>query len=77
MHFASLSDPGTCATCCVQGDLVLRDGALITDNDVHMKAEGIYVPASGGLNMNLEPLLPVIVDFNTSVQVAKATQGYG
>lgn len=65
-----------CVPAClrVQGDLVLRDGQLITDNDVHMRASGIYVPSTGGLHVALEPVLPVVVDITDQ---DRATQSSG
>mmetsp|Transcript_12111 Transcript_12111/g.34059 ORF Transcript_12111/g.34059 Transcript_12111/m.34059 type:complete len:656 (+) Transcript_12111:510-2477(+) len=48
----------------VEGDLVIRDGAYVTDNDVRMRMHGIYVPDAGRLNVMLEPLAPIRVDIS-------------
>ena len=43
----------------IQGDLVLRDGVYITENDVAMKVQGVYMPAAGRLTAVLEPAAAV------------------
>lgn len=49
---------------CLEGDLVIRDGAYVTDNDVRMRVHGIYVPEVGRLNAVLEPIAPIRLDIS-------------
>lgn len=39
--------------------MVLRDGHSITEEDVHMRLDGFYVPETGRLHAVLEPAVPV------------------
>ena len=40
----------------VQGDLVLRDGEYVSENDAFMKVEGVYIIATGRLQAVVTPV---------------------
>ena len=45
----------------LQGDLVLRVGDYISEQDVFMKVEGVYVTATGRLQAVVNPVDKVVV----------------
>lgn len=40
----------------LQGDLVLRDGAYVSEHDTFIKIDGVYVTATGRLQAVLKPV---------------------
>lgn len=45
----------------LQGDLVLRAGDYISEQDVFMKVEGVYVTATGHLQAVVTPVDKIVV----------------
>jgi len=52
----------------VQGDLVVRDGLYVTDNDIRMHLHGVYHKEAGRLEAVLEPLSPIQMDITNADQ---------
>eukprot|EP00191_Tetraselmis_sp_GSL018_P024194 CAMPEP_0177623596 /NCGR_PEP_ID=MMETSP0419_2-20121207/28988_1 /TAXON_ID=582737 /ORGANISM="Tetraselmis sp., Strain GSL018" /LENGTH=598 /DNA_ID=CAMNT_0019124161 /DNA_START=566 /DNA_END=2360 /DNA_ORIENTATION=+ len=46
----------------LEGDLVIRDGAYVTDDDIRMRVHGIYVPESGKVTAILDPVTPIRIE---------------
>ena len=53
--YSRAAGPGT------QGTLVLRDGVYVTEYDVEMKLQGVYVPQTGALHVTLEGVNPSVL----------------
>lgn len=43
-----------------QGELVVRDGVYVSEDDAAMRLTGVYVPATGRLLAVAEPAAPVL-----------------
>lgn len=52
------------AACCWQGLLVLRDGAYLSEQDMFMKLEGVYVTSLGRLQAVMHPVHAIEQDLS-------------